>query len=166
MFKISCRLLIAALMFFSVWGCRKDNQNEEENYATSLLKSEIVLANQTLHFEAKGNQVSARRNTQSGMLAHTIMASTQTNPKYILGITLSGISTPGTYTHRSNAILTLGLDATNANATNVFASDLSVTVQVTKITETDIEGTFSAKIVNEEGTLTGLIKNGQFKAKL
>jgi hypothetical protein len=158
-------LFLGTLLLLLFIGCSKDATEKDNPDLPSILKSDIVLHSGTINFEAKGNQVSAKSGSASGLLAKIITGSTASNPKIILGLTLAGINATGVYTSRNNAILTVSLDASNSNPSNVFSSELSVSVNVTEISDKMMSGTFSAKIVNEEGTLTGFLRNGQFRVR-
>lgn len=165
MAKIKFLPLVGTLTILSFFSCEKETTIPEQVQFVSTLKSDIVLHNATVNFEAKGNQVNAQNVSASGLLAKKITGTVASSPRVVMGITLAGITTPGVYTNRNNVILTVSLDASNPTAKNVFSSELGLSVNVTAITDKEMSGTFTAKILNEEGTLSGFVRNGEFKVK-
>jgi len=169
MIKIFCSLLLAVSFLFVFSGCKKTIDAEgAETLAPGQgeLKSSITTAAGKINFEAKGAECRVIKSSASGFTAHLIVGTTKTNPALKLGITLMDIKAPGTYTNSKNVELSIGLDAANANNANVFSSELDVMVNITRITDKIIEGTFSGKIINIDGTHTGLVNNGSFRARL
>jgi hypothetical protein len=169
MFKSIVRLLFIAVLSGNLVACSKSSESlEPETTAPGQteLKGRITTATLSADFGVTGSQVNATTGISGGFKTHQIMGTLPTAPKILLSIILTDVKSPGTYTNRKNAVVKVGLDANNSNTTNLFSSELDVSVVVTKITDREIEGTFSGKLINIEGTHTGYVKDGSFKAKL
>lgn len=169
MLQFISKFFIAGSLFFMLTGCEKNIGGDTVNDVPEVqneIKSTITTSLGNLNFSAKGNECTVISTSASGFKVHLIVGTTNTNPALSVGLTLTDIKTVGKYDNSKHAIITVSLDAKNANSINVFSSELDVLVNITKITTKVIEGNFSGKIINEEGTLTGYVKNGTFRAAI
>jgi hypothetical protein len=161
-------MFVAALTGTMI-SCNKNNEDLEPETTAPVepqIKGRIITALSTFEFGVAGSQVNATIGSSGGFRTYQIMGAAEGTPKVILGIFLTDVKNPGTYSNSKNAVLKVWLDGTNANTTNTFSSELEVSVTITKITDKVIEGSFLGKIINVEGTHIGYLRDGTFKAKV
>jgi hypothetical protein len=164
--KFFWKTMMFSALAFSLFSCNKSIE-EGSNLAPGQgeLKGNITLGTSSLPFKASGLYCEAIKTTTFGTTAIQITGALTTGTFSALNVQFVDITKSGTYTDGNQITIAGTLDGTVASFDKSFITDDKVTLTISKITDTEVEGTFSCDIISMDGTKTGKITGGSFRGR-
>lgn len=164
--KLLMKTLLFSTLSVSLFSCKKNtDDNSSLAPGQANLSGNITLGTNTLAFKAAGMNAEAARQTAMGSTLIEMTGIMTTGNAAALNIQLTDITKTGTFTDDDQIFIAGTLDGRGTTLDKSFISDEKVSVTITKISTTEIEGTFNCDIISLSGTPTGKITAGTFKAR-
>lgn len=164
--KLLLKTLLFSTLSISLFSCKKSIDSDSSLAPGQAdLSGSITLGTSTLAFKASGIYAEAYRQTTLGTTVIEITGAMTTGNFSALSIQITGITQTGTFTDGDKIFLAGTLDGRGTTLDKSFITDDKVSLTITKISATEIEGTFSCDIINLDGDVTGKITGGKFKGR-
>jgi hypothetical protein len=163
--KFLWKTVMFSTLSIALFSCNKSVE-EGSNLAPGQaeLNCNITLGTSSLSFKASGIYSQALKMSSFGSTTIAISGTVPTGTFSAMSIQFTDITKTGTYTDGNNIVIAGTLDG-NSSTDKSFISDDKVTLTISKITDTEVEGTFSCDITNLGGTFAGKITGGRFKGR-
>ncbi|MCU0404678.1 MAG: hypothetical protein MUE99_09040 [Chitinophagaceae bacterium] len=163
--KIFWKTMMFSALTISLFSCNKSVE-EGSNLAPGQgeLNCNITLGTSSLSFKASGMYSQALKMSAFGTTNIAISGSIPSGTFAAMSIQFTDITKTGTYTDGSSIVIMGTIDGNSASDKSFFSDD-KVTLTISKITDTEVEGTFSCDITNLDGTVSGKITGGSFRGR-
>jgi hypothetical protein len=166
MTKTILQFLLVSTISLSIFSCNKSSDGDTTlGPGEAVLKGTITLGTSTVNFESSGNNCIITKFNAGGTSTIIIEGVTKSAPYAVLNIATTGITTTGTFKGSNNFVISGNLELTNLNSDKTFLSEENVTIIVTKLNNTEFEGTFSGDLENIGSNNVGKVTNGSFKGR-
>jgi hypothetical protein len=164
--KFLLKTMLFSTLIVSLFSCKKSIDNDSTLVpGQGELTGNITLGTNSLAFKASGVYCEAFRQTVLGTTTIEISGAVVTGNFAAMNVQITGINQTGTFTDGNKIIIAGTLDGRSATLEKSFISDDKVSLTISKISDTEIEGSFTCDITNLDGTMTGNITAGKFRGK-
>jgi hypothetical protein len=164
--KLLLKTLLFSTLSVSLFSCKKSIEgNTTLAPGQAELSGNITLGTNTVAFKASGIYAQAGLLNALGSTVIEVTGAMTTGNFSALSLQISDINQTGTFTDSDKIFVAGTLDGRGTTFDKSFMMNEKVSLTITKISATEIEGSFSCDIINLDGDVNGKITGGKFRGR-